>query len=74
MPCLIVHDRAKTDLDNIADYIADDSIDAALRFYQAAGKPSTDSPISRARALSIPRAIPPMPASESGPSPAFATS
>jgi plasmid stabilization system protein ParE len=36
MPCLIVHDRAKTDLDNIADYIADDSIDAALRFYQAA--------------------------------------
>ena len=36
MPRLIVHDRAKSDLDDIADYIADDSIDAALRFYQAA--------------------------------------
>jgi len=29
MPRLIVHDRAKFDLDEIADYIADDSIDAA---------------------------------------------
>ncbi|MDB5323008.1 MAG: plasmid stabilization system protein [Phycisphaerales bacterium] len=36
MPRLIVHDRAKADLDDIADYIARDSIDAALRFYQAA--------------------------------------
>jgi toxin ParE1/3/4 len=36
MPRLIVHDRAKADVDDIADYIATDSIDAALRFYQAA--------------------------------------
>jgi plasmid stabilization system protein ParE len=36
MPRLIVHDRAKADLDEIADYIALDSIDAALRFYAAA--------------------------------------
>jgi toxin ParE1/3/4 len=36
MPRLIVHDRAEADLDQIADYIAADSIDAALRFLQAA--------------------------------------
>ena len=36
MPRLIVHDRAKADLDEIADYIAIDSFDSALRFYQAA--------------------------------------
>ena len=36
MPRLIVHDRAKADLDEIAEYIALDSIDAALRFYAAA--------------------------------------
>jgi plasmid stabilization system protein ParE len=36
MPRLIVHDRAKADLDEIADYIAIDSFDSALRFYQTA--------------------------------------
>ena len=36
MPRLIVHDRAKSDVDDIADFIAADGIDVALRFYQAA--------------------------------------
>jgi toxin ParE1/3/4 len=36
MPRLLVHDRAKSDLDDIADFIAAGSIDSALRFYQAA--------------------------------------
>jgi toxin ParE1/3/4 len=35
MPRLLVHDRARTDVDDIADFIATGSIDAALRFYQA---------------------------------------
>lgn len=33
---LSVHPRARADLDNIADFIATGSIDAALRFYDAA--------------------------------------
>ncbi|HEY7118672.1 MAG TPA: type II toxin-antitoxin system RelE/ParE family toxin, partial [Tepidisphaeraceae bacterium] len=33
---LVVHDRAKADLDEAADYIARDNVDAALRLYQAA--------------------------------------
>jgi toxin ParE1/3/4 len=33
---IVVHDRAKADLDEIADYIARGSVDAALRFYDAA--------------------------------------
>lgn len=36
MPRLIVRERAKADVDDIADFIATGSIDAALRFYQAA--------------------------------------
>ena len=33
---LVVHDRARADLDEIADYIARDDLDAAIRFYDAA--------------------------------------
>ena len=35
MPRLIVHERARHDVDEIADYIAADSFDSALRFYGA---------------------------------------
>src|SRR5881628_1342609 len=36
MPRLIVHELARLDVPEIAQYIARDNIDAALRFYDAA--------------------------------------